>query len=132
MAQSTEDALFLNEQRRFRRLEASLPVWVGRESDLKAGAATEGTSPWSLGYTRDLSMGGAKVIVSPSKAAKWRAAVAAGDMCLLRFDVPGQDEDEVEEYITARVRNADHDRGQGHFWLGVQYEEGAATPKPPP
>ena len=65
-----------HEQRRFRRLEVSLPVWVGREGDVRASSLAPGErAPWSLGYTRDISMGGAKIIVPPGEERKWLAAV---------------------------------------------------------
>jgi hypothetical protein len=129
MAQVVDESLFLNEQRRFRRLEASLPVWVGREDDLRAQASGEadGVSPWSLGYTRDLSMGGSKIIVPPGEERKWAEAAREGALCLLRFDTSERGED--EEYITGRVRHAAHDKQAGNFWLGVQYEDGAHTAK---
>jgi hypothetical protein len=130
MTEITEESVFLSEQRRFRRLEVSLPVWIGRERDLHA-APSEERSPWSLGYTRDVSMGGTKVIVPPGEESKWLAAVAEGDLCLLRFDNPTRDGNrgEDDEYIPARVKHAAHDRSAGHFWLGVQYDEGAQAAK---
>ena len=126
---TTEDAaaLYLNEQRQFRRLEASLPVWIGRENDLR-GETQSGISPWSLGYTRDLSMGGAKIIVPPGEEPKWLATSREGSLCLLRFDV-NEDGQADEEYIEARVRHAAHDRQNGTFWLGVEYDEGAQSTK---
>jgi len=127
MAQNEDDTLFLSEQRRFRRLEVSLPVWIGREGDLKSPEAGE-RSPWSLGYTRDVSMGGTKVIVPPGEERKWLSVVQDGALCLLRFDAPGRSEGE-DEYIPARVKHAAHDRAAGHFWLGVQYDEGAHSAK---
>ncbi len=116
-------ALYLNEQRQFRRLEASLPVWIGRESDLRE-QSSGGVSPWSLGYTRDLSMGGAKIIVPPGEEPKWIATARDGSLCLLRFDVD-EDGNADDEYIEARVRHAAHDRQNGTFWLGVEYDDGA-------
>ena len=124
MAQNEDEALFLSEQRRFRRLEVSLSVWIGRASDLESPASGE-SSPWSLGYTRDISMGGAKVIVPPGEGSKWLAAVRDGSLCLLRFDTPESPSGEADEYISARVRHAAHDRESGHFWLGIQYDDGA-------
>lgn len=130
MAEIPDESVFLSEQRRFRRLEVSLPVWVGRERDLH-GDSPDGRSPWSLGYTRDVSMGGTKVIVPPGEERHWLSAVAEGDLCLLRFDNPGRDgrAGEDDEYIPARVKHAAHDRAAGHFWLGIQYDEGAQAAK---
>ncbi len=128
MAQNEDETVFLSEQRRFRRLEVSLPVWIGRESDLKAPASAD-RSPWSLGYTRDVSMGGTKVIVPPGEERKWLSVVQDGALCLLRFDNPDRADGEVDEYIPARVRHAAHDKAAGHFWLGVQYDEGAHSAK---
>lgn len=127
MAHNEDETLFLSEQRRFRRLEVSLPVWVGRESDLKSPESGE-RSPWSLGYTRDVSMGGTKVIVPPGEERKWLSVVQDGALCLLRFDTQGRG-GEADEYIPARVRHAAHDREAGHFWLGIQYDEGAQASK---
>ena len=120
-------ALYLNEQRQFRRLEASLPVWIGRENDLR-GESKSGVSPWSLGYTRDLSMGGAKIIVPPGEEPKWLATCARWFAVSAAFRYRRRRRAD-DEYIEARVRHAAHDRQNGTFWLGVEYDEGAHTTK---
>ncbi len=126
---TTDEAatLYLNEQRQFRRLEASLPVWIGREADLHDASKNAG-SPWSLGYTRDLSMGGAKIIVPPGEEPKWIAAARDGSLCLLRFDTD-EDGNADADYIEGRVRHAAHDRQNGTFWLGVEYDDGSHEAK---
>ncbi|RYG55987.1 hypothetical protein EON80_29900, partial [bacterium] len=58
MAARTSDALFLQEQRRFRRLEVSLPVWITTRDAFEANS-----NVWELGTTRDISLGGSKVYV---------------------------------------------------------------------
>ena len=74
------DAEYLREQRRFRRLEVSLPVWIST-----ADAHAAGHEIWELGYTRDLSLGGAKVVVPPAELAQWRTAAKAGLPLVVRF-----------------------------------------------
>ncbi|MBV9468029.1 MAG: hypothetical protein JOZ57_02145, partial [Abitibacteriaceae bacterium] len=110
------------EQRRFRRLEVSLPVWLALEEDFDR----PGAMPWSLGYTRDLSMGGSKVFVPSVEEVKWRDAKDRGVACLLRFDAPNIGS---EEYITSRVRHVAHDGDSGNVWLGCEYDEGAQEAK---
>jgi hypothetical protein len=118
MAVQSEETLYLAEQRRFRRLEVSLPVWLAVEEDFNR----PGSTPWSLGYTRDLSMGGSKVFVPSQEEAKWRDVCGRGVLCLLRFDATGVG---AEEYITGRVKHAAREKESGNFWLGVEYEEGS-------
>jgi hypothetical protein len=124
--QQDETALFTSEQRRFRRLEVSLPVWIGREDDLRMPDPAVG-SPWSLGYTRDVSMGGSKIIVPPGEERKWMAARQDGVPVLIRFDT--DDGIEHDEYIQGRVRFASLDKQNGGFALGVEYDEGAHEAK---
>ena len=52
LAKTTDENFFASEQRRFRRLEVSLPVWLALESDWNR----EGRNAWTLGYTRDISI----------------------------------------------------------------------------
>lgn len=118
----TDDTIYLAEQRRFRRLEVSLPVWLALETDFNQANAT----PWSLGYTRDLSMGGSKVFVPTVEEAKWRASRESGEVCLLRFDTPGIG---TEEYITGRVKHVAQEKDSGNIWLGVEYDDGAHEAK---
>lgn len=74
------DSEYLREQRRFRRLEVSLPVWI---STAEAHAA--GHEIWELGYTRDISLGGAKIVVPPGEEMNWRAAATAGLPIVVRL-----------------------------------------------
>src|SRR5687768_17292608 len=121
MATPSEELFYSNEQRRFRRLEVSLPVWLAEENDLQGGVPA-----WSLGYTRDISVGGAKVIVPRGEEDRWKAICERGSTCLLRFDAPGIAD---TEYVTGRIRRAAYDAEIGHFWLGVEYNQGAETAK---
>jgi beta-mannanase/cell division protein FtsB len=105
------------EQRRYKRLEVSLPVWLAEEADFNS----PGDTMWSLGYTRDISLGGAKVIVPNSEETKWRDASKRDCVCLVRFDVPGAS---AVEYIQGRVKHAAHEKDSGRLWLGVEYDEG--------
>src|SRR5438067_1128827 len=118
----SDETLYLAEQRRYRRLEVSLPVWLAAEEDLDKPDGT----PWSLGYTRDISMGGSKVYVPPGEEAHWRDICQRGCRCFLRFDVPDSDQ---HEYVHGRVRHTAREHGQGHLWLGVEYDESAHQPK---
>lgn len=115
---NSEETLYLKEQRRFRRLEASLPVWLASAEDFDR----PGASPWSLGYTRDISMGGSKVFVPTGEEEKWRAGQSRGVKCLLRFDIPGLSAD---EYVTGHVRHVARDQETGNCWLGVEFDDGA-------
>lgn len=120
------DAIYLAEQaaeqRRYRRLEVSLPVWLAEEADFNSPQGAQ----WSLGYTRDISLGGAKVIVPNSEEAKWRDASKRDCVCLVRFDVPGTS---AVEYIQGRVKHAAHEKDSGRLWLGVEYDEGSHQEK---
>jgi hypothetical protein len=95
----------------------SLPVWVVETERFDK----EGPPPWTLGYTRDISAGGSKVIVARGEEARWRMADENNTVCFLRFDVPGMGE---VEYITARIRRSGRDVDTGQYWLGLEYEEG--------
>ena len=117
----TEDSIYLAEQRRYRRLEVSLQVWIAAEEDFDRPGGT----PWSLGYTRDISMGGSKVFVSSTEEAKWRSVRDRDMVCLLRFEVPDVG---TEEYITGRVKHVAQD-DRNSIWLGVEYDEGAHEAK---
>jgi cell division protein FtsB len=113
-----EETLYLREQRRFRRLEASLPVWLANAQDFDRPNA----QPWSLGYTRDISMGGAKVFVATGEEDRWRACMTQNARCVLRFDVPGVSD---EEYVSGAVRHVARDAETGNCWLGVEFDEEA-------
>jgi len=122
MTKADAELFYSNEQRRFRRLEVSLPVWLAEEGDLTAG----GVPAWSLGYTRDISIGGTKVIVPRGEEERWKAISERGTACLLRFDAPGIAD---TEFVSGRVKRAAYDAEAGHFWLGVQYDDGAEAGK---
>lgn len=115
---ASEESLYLREQRRFRRLEASLPVWLASADEFDKG----GTWPWTLGHTRDISMGGAKVFVATSEEERWKAVVSRKSQTILRFDVPGVSE---EEYVSGYVRHVARDQETGNCWLGVEFDESA-------
>lgn len=114
-----EETLYLKEQRRFRRLEASLPVWLATQEAFDR----PGSQPWSLGYTRDISMGGSKVYVPTGEEERWRASMTNKSRCVLRFDVPGVSD---EEYVSGQVRHVARDAETGNCWLGVEFDEDAA------
>ncbi len=109
------DAEYLREQRRFRRLEVSLPVWIST-----AQAQAEGHEIWELGYTRDVSLGGAKIVVPPGEESHWRAAAKIGTPLIVRF----ADENSAESIIPAWARHVE--LGQNGLTLGVQFDSNAA------
>ena len=116
---AVEESLYLSEQRKFRRLEVSLPLWMAESADFDEGGAN-----WQLGYTRDISLGGAKVVVS-GNLEQWKALSNRSAACLLRYDAPGCS---PVEYIPARIRHAAHEES-GRVWLGIEYEDGAESEK---
>ena len=122
MALETDEALYLSEQRRYRRLEVALSVWLAEEDAYNKPGATA----WSLGYTRDLSMGGSKVIVPPGEQARWDEVSKRDGACLLRFDVPDLGE---SDFVVGRVKRAAKDQESGGCWLGVEYDDGAEEVK---
>jgi c-di-GMP-binding flagellar brake protein YcgR len=119
MPAPTPESLFLQEQRRFRRLEVSLPVWITVEEALQAPPSE---IPWELGYTRDLSLGGSKVIVPPGEEEQWRAAAKAGIPFVARFD-SGETEGGI---VPCFVRHVARDPKTGQLSLGVQFDESKA------
>ena len=108
---------YLREQRRFRRLEVSLPVWIST-----AEAVAAGLEVWELGYTRDVSLGGAKIVVPPGEEEHWRAAANAGTPIVVRF----ADESAKESVIPAWARHVE--AGQNGLTLGVQFDAQTARP----
>lgn len=112
-----EETLYLREQRRFRRLEASLPVWLASSDQFD-----KNTRPWTLGHTRDISMGGAKVFVATGEEEHWKACMTRGASTLLRFDISGISED---EYVSGFVRHVARDQETGNCWLGVEFDDSA-------
>ena len=106
---------YLREQRRFRRLEVSLPVWISTAEAVEAGLEV-----WELGYTRDVSLGGAKIVVPPGEEEHWRAAVRAGTPIVVRF----ADESGKDAAIPAFARHVE--AGQNGLTLGVQFDANQA------
>lgn len=115
--QTIDDNFFASEQRRFRRLEVSLPVWLALEDDWNAN----GRTAWTLGYTRDVSLGGTKIIVPRGEEEKWKLAGQNESTLVLRFG----ENDASDEVISGVVRRAVFDEETGTFWIGVQYSPGA-------
>ena len=117
------DPLFASEQRRFRRLEVTLPVWITTRT-----AYEEGLDIWELGFTRDISLGGAKITVPDGEEEGWRSYSKEKIEFVVRFEG-----DELEthgatgEAIPAFVRHVARDGKNGKLELGVQFEEGAAN-----
>jgi hypothetical protein len=111
---SPSDALFAREQRRFRRLEVSLPVWISTEE-----AVADGLDVWELGYTRDISLGGAKIIVPPGDEAMWREASQHDQPFVVRF--------ESGEPIEAWVRHVELQKKGTGLCLGVQFRTGNSS-----
>lgn len=117
MAARSSDPLFSLEQRRFRRLEVSLPVWITTRD-----AFDNGSDVWELGTTRDLSLGGAKVFVPSGEEEQWRAAVAQQAQFVVKIEHGGR----LGEAVPCVVRSAAKDGETGRFALGLQFEEGVA------
>ncbi len=109
------DAEYLREQRRFRRLEVSLPVWIST-----AQALAEGHEIWELGYTRDISLGGAKIVVPPGEETQWRAAARTGTPIVVRF----ADDNAADSMISAWARHVEI--GKNDLLLGVQFDAATA------
>ena len=109
------DTEYLREQRRFRRLEVSLPVWIST-----AAAHAAGHEIWELGYTRDISLGGAKIVVPPAELEQWRAAAKSGLPLVVRF----ADESGKSAIIPAFARHVE--TGKSEITLGIQFDAGAA------
>ncbi len=107
------DPVFAREQRRFRRLEVSLPVWISTED-----AVRDELDVWELGYTRDLSLGGAKIIVPPGDESMWREAAQNDWPFLVRFE---------GEPIEAWVRHVEPRSDGTGLSLGVQFRTGDAS-----
>lgn len=105
--------IFARELRRFRRLEVSLPVWISTEE-----AVRDGLNVWELGYTRDLSLGGAKIIVPPGEEPMWRLAADTDEPFMVRFE---------DEAIEAWVRHVEPHKGGTGLSLGVQFRVGKAS-----
>jgi hypothetical protein len=121
MAKQILDEDFLaSEQRRFRRLEVSLPVWLALEDEWNE----QGRAAWTLGYTRDVSLGGTKIVVPHAQEERWKSAAEAGSTLVLRFGERSED-----EVIAGTIRRATHDRENNTFWIGAEYSQGSDDAK---
>lgn len=107
----TIDPAFAREERRFRRLEVSLPVWISTQE-----AVDQGFDVWELGYTRDLSIGGAKVIVPAGEEPMWRRSLETGAAFVVRF--AGSDS---KAHIPARLCRVASDASSGQIALGLAF-----------
>lgn len=112
-----DDNFFTSEQRRFRRLEVQLPIWLAIETEWDR----DGRNAWTLGYTRDISVGGCKITVPHGEEGKWKAASEQGSQVVLRFG----ENDSGQEAVVGKIRRAQHDEEAGTFWIGVEYLPGA-------
>jgi hypothetical protein len=98
-------------------------VWITTRE-----AFEEGLDIWELGFTRDISLGGAKITVPDGEEEGWRSYSKAKVEFVVRFEG-----DELEthgasgEAIPAYVRHVGRDGKNGKLELGVQFEEGAAN-----
>jgi hypothetical protein len=117
MAAPVSDPLFIQEQRRFRRLEVSLPVWITTREAFEAG-----TNIWEMGTTRDISLGGAKVSIPFGEEEQWQEAVRAGEEFIVKIESRGK----MGEPIPCFVRSAVRDMGADFLVLGVQFQADAA------
>ncbi|BCM89398.1 endoglucanase H [Abditibacteriota bacterium] len=108
---TTYDPAFAREERRFRRLEVSLPVWISTED-----AVNQGFDVWELGYTRDLSLGGAKIIVPAGEETMWRRSLEIGTSFVVRF--AGAESDAL---IPARLRRVATESSNGQIALGIAF-----------
>ena len=120
-AKTTDENFFASEQRRFRRLEVSLPIWLALESDWNR----DGRNAWTLGYTRDLSIGGCKITVPHGEEAKWKTASEQGSAIVLRFGDQNSSGNSAPETVSGAIRRAQLDEENGSFWIGVEYSPGS-------
>ncbi len=117
MPASPTEPLLQREQRRFRRLEVSLAVWITTR-----GAFQSGSDVWELGTTRDLSLGGAKVFVPAGEEAQWQSAAREATPFIVKFESGGA----LGEPIPCSVRSAGIDGETGRFFLGVEFQSDQA------
>jgi hypothetical protein len=118
MPERNDENFFTSEHRRFQRLEVSLPVWIATEDEWN----DKGRAAWTLGYTRDLSLGGCKIVVPHGEESKWRVASEQSSTLVLRFDDATRRE--THEYLTGTIRRAALEEESGNLWIGVEYSEG--------
>lgn len=119
MAASASDSVFLQEQRKFRRLEVELSVWITVEEAL---SASPDEVPWEVGTTRDISMGGSKVLVPTMEEAQWREAMKEN----LRFALRVGSDAGPDQTISGFVRHVARDIDSGRLALGIQFDESKA------
>jgi len=105
------DPAFAKEERRFRRLEVSLPVWISTEEAVK-----QGLDVWELGYTRDVSLGGAKIIVPSGEELMWRHSLRDGVAFIVRFDEAGEGAG-----IPILLRRVERGKDGNQLLLGVAF-----------
>ena len=111
------DAVFALEQRRFRRLEVSLVVWIASKEAFETNSGV-----WRLGYTRDLSLGGAKITLPPDDASEWQRAVENQAVFVVRVENGARQ----GEAIPAWVRHVERDAATGRLSLGIQFQADVA------
>jgi hypothetical protein len=114
------DPAYSRESRRFRRLEVSLPVWITPEY-----AYLDNDNVWELGFTRDISLGGSKIIVPPGEDDHWKAAAAEGITFIVRFENSSDENENSSEnnIIRAYIRHVERDSKTNRLALGVQFVE---------
>lgn len=117
MPSPVSDPLFLQEQRRFRRLEVSLPVWITTREAFESNR-----NVWELGTTRDLSLGGAKISIPFGEEEQWQEAARAGESFIVKIESRGK----MGEPIPCFIRSAARDMGADFLVLGVQFQSDAA------
>ena len=117
MSSLAPDPLFNQEQRRFRRLEVSLPVWISTRDDFN-----DETGNWHLGTTRDISLGGARVSVGSGEEEQWRLAAQNSTEYLVKIESNGKS----GEAIPCFIRSAGVDGETERFSLGIQFQGDAA------
>ncbi|PQV65076.1 PilZ domain-containing protein [Abditibacterium utsteinense] len=117
MSASVPDPIFSQEQRRFRRLEVSLPVWLTTRD-----AFDDETDVWELGTTRDISLGGARVYVPSGEEAQWRGAAQNAIEFVAKVESNGK----TGEAIPCFIRSAGIDQETGRFALGIQFRDDLA------
>lgn len=124
--QTEEDAFYLSELRRHRRLEVALPVWLTKNRE-EAGGENEGPHEdvWKAGRTRDVSMGGARVIV-PSPADSWHEIAGRDGVCLVHFAVTDGD---GLGHILGYLKRVEHNERNGRCLLSIEFEPGAEEAK---
>ena len=123
---SEEDAFYLSELRRHRRLEVALPVWLTKPQEEGTGESEgQREDSWRAGRTRDISMGGARVIV-PSQAGNWHDIAGRDGICLVHFAVTDGDD---LGHIPGFLKRVEHSERSGRSLLSIEFEPGAEEAK---